>query len=390
MIRLSTKERCTACMACEAVCPQNAISQILDKEGFYYPEINHDICVECHACEKICPDINPVKYNHIGKVFAAWSTDTATRTSSSSGGIFSELAKFFLANNGLVVGAKLCEDNYVRHVIINDISKLHELQGSKYVQSQLSKELYQNIKKEIKKGKRVLFVGTGCQIAGFIKYFYHFQSQILTIDIVCHGVPSPVFFARFLDKIKKKNPGMESFKFRDFNIWLEMMNFNIRTRKGVKKIYLYGKDSFYHDAFIRGFINRESCFRCQYTRPNRIGDITLADFWGIGKKIPFHHSTRQGCSLVSINTSKGQEIFQAIDDKIFKEQRQIDESMDGGNISLKQPVKRPLGRDTFFIDAATLSLNELIDKYSLSLQRKRTICNRIIGKFKRIYKRYAT
>ena len=164
-IELCAKISCTGCFACEAVCKQGAIVRVKNDEGFLYPEIQYDKCISCHACQKVCPVLNPIVKYENGEVYAAWALDEAIRYRSSSGGIFSILAEKILHKGGIVVGASLFDDGYVMHTAIYSEDNLQKLRGSKYVQSIISNQLYDQIRKALKDGREVLFCGTPCQVA---------------------------------------------------------------------------------------------------------------------------------------------------------------------------------------------------------------------------------
>ena len=371
LITLCSHDECTGCMACEGVCPKNAIITVFDEEGFRHPMIDHDACIRCHLCQKTCPVLNPVDKNDDGEVYAAWSKDDGIRMKSSSGGLFSELALAVLNDGGKVVGASMFQDNMVRHIIVNTPEELSKLRGSKYVQSDLSRELYHEIGELLKQGTTVLFSGTPCQVAGVLNMFKRYREQLITVDVVCHGVPSPLFYQDFANKLKKKYPNLVSYQFRDYERWLVCVNVNVNVNVNDKTIkrYLYGEDTFYQDAFLKGLLHRPNCYKCQYATIQRVSDITLADFWGIGKKIPIDPDYKRGTSMASLNTEAGKRLFDRIKDGIFATPRDIQETIDGGNEQLVKSSSKPEGRDDFYRDAKTMSVSKLVKKYHLSLRQ---------------------
>lgn len=368
-IKLCEVDDCTGCFACLGVCKHHAIQIYKNNEGFFYPVVDVQKCIECHACERICPVLNPIDKNNEGIVYAAWAKNDYIREHSSSGGIFSVLALKILEEGGVVVGAKLFDNNYVNHIIIDNVEDLDSLRGSKYVQSFLAKELYLDIKSYLAKKKKVLFCGTPCQVAGIRNYIKN-NDFLFTIDLVCHGVPSPMLFAELLAKLKQEKKNFVSYQFRDYKNWLVCTNANINVLMNgkIRNEYLYGDFTFFQDAFLKGYMHRENCYRCQFASKRRMGDITLADFWGIGSKKPITQSVKTGCSLVSINTVKGEFLFEKIQKYIFHEERDIQETIDGGNEQLVQSSFRPLERDSFYKDSFSISYRELIDKYQLELK----------------------
>lgn len=383
-VKLCTTDDCTGCFACENVCSKSAIVRTENDEGFQYPEIQYDKCISCHACQKVCPVLNPIEKFDKGTVYAAWNNDEKIRSKSSSGGMFSAFAEVVLNEGGMVVGASLFEDGFVRHIAITEYSELYKLRGSKYVQSSINTKVYSQMKKYFMDGKKVFFTGTPCQVAAIRKSFCRFEHLLYTADLVCHGVPSPRFFADFLKKLKHRIPNLVSYQFRDYKNWLVCTNVNVNVNGVIYNRYLYGEPTFYQDAFLKGFLHRNNCYHCQYCSIKRVSDITLADFWGIGKNKPINENYKNGCSMVSINTDKGKELMNAVRNKIYCEPRDIQETIDGGNEQIIKPSNRPIGRDTFYLDAQIMNYRKLIKKYKLSLRRKTSFAFILRTKIKKL------
>lgn len=205
MERLASIQRCTGCMSCFNSCAHHAIKMVENDEGFFYPQIDKDKCVNCGLCSKKCPELQNEKKSSKAshpKVFAVINqTDS---TSSSSGGAFSLIARWILSQGGIVYGATIDNNGDVFHMAIDSVSDLPKLKGSKYVQSYVGKVFYQ-IRKDLLSGRKVLFVGTGCQVAGIYSYLNkRYEGQLYTIDLICHGVPSNKAFKAYIDKLKKK------------------------------------------------------------------------------------------------------------------------------------------------------------------------------------------
>lgn len=378
IIKLCDHDDCTGCFACEAICKKNAISKDEDEEGFSYPVINHSICIRCHACQKVCPVLYPIVKNGKGEVYAAWINDLMIRKKSSSGGIFSAVALNILRQGGCVIGATMQSDNRVYHILISHEGELQKLRGSKYVQSNITRDLFTETKSHLSAGEKVLFCGTPCQVAGFKKYFNRNIEHLYTIDLVCHGVPSPKLFAKLLGDLKKDMPNLVEYNFRDTENWLVCTNVNVNVNVNGKIINkrLYGKYTFYQDAFLKGYLHRKNCFHCTYTSIERVGDITLADFWGIGKVKSFDGNIKHGCSLLSVNSDNGRRLFEEMKDYITYTQRDIQETIEGGNEQLIKPSACPTERADFYKNAYRLSYKELISKYDLTIMHPQ---KRIVG-----------
>ena len=358
-----------------------------DSEGYDNPVINADVCVDCGACEKACPVLNPVTLNPIQEVYAAWALDDEIRQSSSSGGLFSVFANAVLNNGGFVVGASLMKDFTVKHIVVTEKEDLHLLRSSKYVQSAIDETLYSNIKERLKNGQQGVFCGTPCQVAGIKKFLAKEYPIFFTIDLVCHGVPSPLVFAETIQKIKNDLPNVISFSFRDLRRWGLCFNVHVDVNGIITNYRLHGKHTFYQDAYLKNLMHRECCYQCPYATDSRIGDITLADFWGIGKKIPFQRKINKGVSFVGVVTDKGKALFEQIESDFFFEKRTLEEALAGGNKNLFEPSPRPALRDSFYNDVYSLSIEKLVEKYTLELVRKKTFWRRGIRKMKNLLKK---
>lgn len=385
-ITLCSHDECTGCMACVGVCAKGAIYIEKDSEGFSHPVINRDICIGCHLCQKTCPVINPIPKNSKGKVYAAWSTSDSVRQKSSSGGLFSELAISIIDAGGLIVGAAMNDKGFVFHCVIDSVSELNSLRGSKYVQSNILSETLHCIKEALKNNRKVLFTGTPCQVAGIRKLFKD-DKNLFTMDLVCHGVPSPDFFSKIYCDIKLDYPNIVSYNFRKLDSWAVCSSVNININNNILNRPLYGKYTLYQDAFLKGYLHRPNCYKCQYACVERVGDVTVADFWGIGTYKPINEDYRKGCSMLSVNSQKGKYLFESMHERIYCEERDIQETIDGGNEQLQKSSERPSQRDSFYVDAKELSYTELIKKYELDIIKKPSIIRKCLSKIHHKIKR---
>lgn len=380
LIELCTHDDCTGCFACAAKCPKHAISQYVDREGFRYPIIEKAKCVSCHLCEKTCPIKFPVSKYDKGITYAAWSLNSEIRLKSSSGGLFSEFAISVINDGGIVVGASMDENGYVVHTIADNESKLSEQRGSKYVQSLIEPRLYDILLGYIKEQKKVLFSGTPCQVAA-ARSFFNDSEYLITIDIVCHGVPSPEVFASVFTRIKQKYPNLVAYNFRQLDSWGVCSNVNVNVNGKLQNFPLYGDNTFYQDAFLKGLLHRMCCYDCKFTSIERVGDITLGDFWGIGLYASKPENYQYGCSLVSVNSKKGNNLLSSISQNIYCEKRDIQETIDGGNAQLVSPSRKPAGRITFYTDLNSMGIKKVIEKYGLkTLLKQRPRFIRLIMK----------
>lgn len=365
---LCSHDDCTGCFACEGICSKGAISHTVDEEGFHHPIINNDICVRCHACEQVCPALHPIQKNAKGMVYAAWSLDDSIRTTSSSGGLYSEFALAIISGGGIAVGASMDGNGYVHHTIVSSKEQLAQHRGSKYVQSIINGDIYKTIRTYLKSGQNVLFSGCPCQIAAVRSYFKD-AATLYTIDLVCHGVPSPMAFAKLYDNLKHQYPNLVSYNFRKLDAWgvCNSCNINININNTIINIPLAGNLTYYQDAFLKGYLHRPNCYNCHYTSIERVGDLTIADFWGIGTHKPISNKHKKGCSMLSVNSTKGKKLFELIKSRIYYEHRDIQETIDGGNEQIVAPPTRPVERNNFYHDLYRMPIEEVIHKYHLEL-----------------------
>ena len=304
--------QCCGCRACEQVCGRKAISFSENGEGFLYPQIDSDKCVNCGLCEKVCPIANAEqnKLNE-GATWAAQNQNLEDLKESSSGGGFIAIARYALSKGGVVYGAAYDEDHNVVHKRADSFEMLKPIMGSKYVQSDIA-DTYTQAKKDLQDGRFVYFTGTPCQIAGLKLFLRKDYANLLTSDVICHGTPSAKIFQNTISHIKKVEKGeLMDYSFRDKRIHGWSCSSSSSWRKGNTKHYLkYSKDmEAYFKAFISGDLMRMSCYNCPFATTMRVGDITLADHWGIRKEHPDFKEIRHGVSLIIVNSEKGSEIW---------------------------------------------------------------------------------
>ena len=309
---------CTGCGLCKNICPYKCISMEL-RNGFYYPKIDNEKCINCGLCSKMCP-INEEIYNDgVIKAYAAYDLDDKRRLTGSSGGIFGLIAERFIRNGGIVYGAIYDENLKVVHKGIETIDELHLLKTSKYSQSNCN-DVYNSIKNELSNNRKVLFSGTPCQVAA-LKKLCKSSVDLYTIDFVCHSVPSPELFEKYIISLEKKySSKIKKFNFRDKCTGWEHKKFSIKAEFENGKLYesLALNDPFFR-AFVFGVICRDSCEYCHFKSNKKMSDITIADFWGVWDYLP-EISNDKGASLVMVNNKQGDTIFEKISNDAFIKQ----------------------------------------------------------------------
>lgn len=311
IILFKDKKDCCDCSACKNICPKDAIYLYLDEYGFEYPKIDREKCISCGLCKRVCAFQNIKETNIPIETYVGVATDENILLKSASGGIFATIAQMYLEEGGVVFGATFDKQFNPIHIGITDIKELYKLQGSKYVQSSAG-NTYKEVKRFLNEGRKVLYSGTPCQISGLKGYLMKKYDNLLTIDIICHGVPSSKFFKDYLRILEKKLKGkIVDFKFRDKSVSWEK-NGSIKYEIGgkIRKKKLYGSESSYYYYFSSSDCFRENCYHCKYTCENRPADITIGDYWGIEAAHPELLRNGKlvegkGVSVIIANTEKG-------------------------------------------------------------------------------------
>lgn len=372
MIKILDKVLCCGCTACVQKCSKQCISLIEDNEGFLYPIVDVSTCVDCGICEKVCPIINE-GISHIPlSVYAAINKDENIRLQSSSGGIFTLLAENIINEEGVVFGACFDEDWQVRLDYTETIEGIAAFRGSKYVQAR-TENTYRQAEFFLKAGRKVLFSGTPCQIAGLKKFLRKEYDNLLAVDFVCHGVPSPKVWSRYLEELlacqDEKNsvqfssipqPFSEQkshvlgISFRDKSLGWKKFSFVLQhnlakaTTAG-KQSSVSFSDMHQENTFMRLFLSdiilRPSCYDCHCKEGRSGADLTIADFWSIENISPEMHDDK-GTSLVLIQTEKGKQIFFSLE--IIKKEQTYDEAS-RTNQGLKRICKPHPKREVFWM-----------------------------------------
>ena len=339
---LCDKKNCTGCFACYNVCPKNAITMIEDECGYIYPNIDMEKCINCKLCEKSCPAINKVEFKYPKKCYAIRVKDPNILKKSTSGGIATILSKKIIENNGVVYGASYVGKCQVNHIRFDNIDDLKRLQGSKYVHSYI-KDSYNNVKEDLINNKRVLFIGTPCQIAGLKRFLNREYVNLYLIDLICHGVPSQKFLKDEVKRLNNNDINVNRVNFRD----KQFNNFTFSINKNNKTIYSqeWIKNPYFY-TFMRSITYRENCYSCIYAKPERCSDITIGDFWGLGKDSKFYKNKEKGVSVILPITNKGIKLIESVKNDIEIEERQVIEAING-NDQLRKHVTKNKKVDKF-------------------------------------------
>lgn len=366
-IEILDKNDCCGCSSCAQKCPKNAIEMKENEEGFLYPIINKEKCINCGLCRKVCPQLKEIKKNNEGfpKVYALYDKDKDIQLNSSSGGVFSEIAIYVLKNNGIVYGASYDDKFNVMHTKIENENELDKLRKSKYVQSDIN-NTYISVEENLKSDRLVLFSGTPCQVNGLKTFLLKNYDNLITCDIVCHGVPSPKAFKQYLTYLSKKmKDDIEFYDFRCKDIEGCEKIGKVTTKRGKSKYLKIGLDCYYNN-FLDGNIFRESCYQCHYSNINRVGDITIGDYIGVLQMQPEAYS-KNGTSICIINTSKGEHIFNNIQNK-QKVYVSDFKKISAYNSNLNAPKKRPSCRNSIYDNID--NVKEFIHDLKINMNKK--------------------
>lgn len=359
MIKIVKKEDCCGCYSCANRCPKNCINMHEDDEGFVYPAIDSSLCIDCGICEEVCPVLNQGDKRIPLVVLASKSNSINIRTTSSSGGMFTLLAEEIIKKGGVVFGARFDDKNEVIHDFTEELAGLDVFKGSKYVQSNII-VTYRAIEKFLQQRRYVLFTGTPCQVLALKLYLRKTYNNLFTVDFVCHGVPSPKVWRKYLSLIKMNFSISEIIKinFRDKKLGWRNFSFALDFSHKGKTIHMLEPQ--YINCYMRGFLHdlylRPSCYHCPSRNLKSGSDITLGDYWG---KVDDAFFDDKGISLVLLNTKSGIDLFETIDcEKILSTY----EDALSGNKAIETSCVEPANRKIFYSQFEKIDFCKLIRK----------------------------
>ena len=366
-----SKSSCTGCKMCGDVCPKHCISFKEDIEGFFYPIVDEDKCIDCGLCAKKCPALNVNLKEKTDNAYSAYASDKYYKDTGSSGGVFSVLASYVINYGGVVYGAAFNDRLILSHRRIVEIDDLRPLCKSKYLQSDCS-GIYSNVKKDLQDGSLVLFVGTPCQCQALQNYVGdNLRKNLLVVDFVCHGVPNQKLFDENLKWNDKKFGKVSSveFRYKGSKVQHPQTLKLVYEKKGKNKAILriHYEDPFYF-GFQKHITLRPSCYQCQWAKPERCSDITLADFWGI-EKVNIGLDSKKGVSCLLLNTEKGRDCYDKIKQKLDGLNALPIDFAVKNNGCLGSATLKPKNRDSFFNDWKNEGYDAVVAKY-LTSKRK--------------------
>ena len=406
MIAIKDKKNCCGCSACVQRCPKHCISLHEDDEGFLYPLVDEATCINCGLCEKVCPILNPQEKILPQEVLAVKNTNEEERMNSSSGGVFLPLAREVILQGGVVFGAVYDEQWEVHQVFAEKMEDVHPMMGSKYLQSRIE-NTYKEAEQFLKQGREVLFVGSPCQIAGLRTFLRNKEyPNLLAVDFLCHGVPSPGVWRRYLaetyggydakeqcrrqatagknsvllSSLNAKSPiGDIKFRDKEESGW-KKYRFVVRQRSASKadKNTVLSSDIHYDNPFMRGFLSdiylRPSCYECKCKNGVNHSDLTIGDYWA-ARVIDQDFDDDKGVGLVLVNTSKGKKYFDELGMTVRKSTLEKAHLCNGG---FNEHTHAHPKRTRFYeLYKGGVSVTEAVDKCL-----KVTLLHRCLGKAK--------
>ncbi len=384
MPSLAEPNLCVGCTACVSICPKRCIEMETDPDGFRYPVLGHPAnCVECGMCKSVCPVLNEsIKANDdLPSAYAAFTKDERIRQDSSSGGIFTEIAKRIIAENGVVYGAAYDERFAVCHCCVTKIDDLQKLRGAKYAESNLGSS-FSEILDRLKSGQLVLFSGTPCQVAGLKSFVRKDYNNLICIDFVCHGVPSPMSWDAFIKYRAEKDadgklPQRINLRSKETG-WSQYQYSNVFEYEDGKKNSTVSSQSLFMKLFVGDYISRPSCSECKFKGFSRTSDITLGDFWGIWDIEP-EMDDNKGTSVILVHTPNGEKIWMDIETKIKSKEVTLEQASQYNPSMLVASKAKPNREDVL----ERIRMDEISSCKELFVQKTPSLSARVRGKISR-------
>ena len=365
MISISNKAMCCGCATCEIVCPTNAISMMTDEIGFVFPKVDNNACINCGLCEKSCPVLNHKNEKDLNhSIFVTFAKDKEIRFNGSSGGMFGLIAKHIIEEGGVVYGAAFDDNLKLKCTCATTLEELYPIYKSKYLQSDLE-ESFERIKNQLDSGIKVMFVSTPCQVCALKLFLNKEYQNLLTVDFVCHGVPSQWLFDKCKDYVEKK----KNIRVLDYSFRSKKKNgstphyYTVKYEKQGKireKTALYIDSPFYY-GFQKYITLRDSCYDCQFSYSNRVSDITIGDFHEVDKYIKGINRF-DGVSSFIVNTQKGQQIWSLIKNHTVFHELDFKTLVENGEL-MCGGTQKPKSRDEFVKTLENEEFEAVVDKY---------------------------
>lgn len=360
MIQIQDKRNCCGCSACYNACPKHCISMEYDNEGFLYPKIDTENCVNCGLCEKVCPTINFVKPEcDLNRAVVVQNKDRQVLRESTSGGFFTEVAKYVIDKRGVVFGVCLDNNYKVKHICIDSKEELYRFRNSKYVQSNIG-DSFSEVKRFLNEGRLVCFSGTPCQVYALTKYLGKKYEYLILVDIVCRAVPSPGVWDKYIMMKEKELGHLKSIRFRDKALGYQYSTMCLISDEGKKQRGGIESDQWLR-MFFSGMIIRPSCTNCVFRNPDRVSDFTIWDCYNI-HRIEKSFDEDVGTTRVLIHTKKASEMMKEINEGFIYKEIPYETAISGCK-ELSESPKIHTFREEFFKDYKIMPIDMVLSKY---------------------------
>lgn len=363
MIEIKEKQKCCGCTACVAICPENYISMREDSEGFLYPSVDKNNCVNCNACERICPILNvkeEVPFEQ--KAYIVQSKDRQVLRESTAGGAFTAIARYVINRGGVVFGVELSENLAAHHVYIENESELARFRNSKYVQSCVGESTLRQAKSFLEQGRFICFSGTPCQIEGLKSYLNKNYHNLLTVDVVCRAVPSPLIFRKYVEYQERKMADkILTIRFRDKHYGYKYSTMNVVTDRNGGHYHQGVESDPWLRAFFSNICDRPSCHQCYFRKRYRVSDFTIWDCFHAGR-FSKELDNDKGATRILVHSEKGRNVFEEIKTDFLRIEISPKAAVSGAK-EMWESVAPNEKRDVFFADANRLDGVQLFENY---------------------------
>ena len=371
MIEITDKKECVGCTACQSICPKHCIRMEYDSEGYKYPVAEKSVCINCGLCEKVCPCLNVQTFDEFKtRAFAVQTKDRPVRLQSASGGAFSVLAEKVLQDGGVVYGGAFDKAFNVVHVRVETVRDLERLRGSKYVQSEME-GIFPMVKADLESGRKVLFSGTPCQLAGLQRYLHGKTDNLLRVDLVCHGIPSPRFWSYIVCKLSERYGRLQYCAFRNKHFGYAGSTMAMQFADG--KMRYMGRDiQLYKKLFFDDINTRPSCFACHFKTIKRNTDFTIYDCWHVNE-IDRRMDDDCGTTWLLVQSERGMHFFNGIADKFRYAEAPVDKAIKLDGLLATTCTTPNVRRSEFFNECWSMELDALVAKYFPLTLKKRMV-----------------
>lgn len=345
MIEIQRKEECCGCSACMSACPVYCIEMQEDKEGFRYPQVDSERCINCHKCERVCPVINKPVNNRKPVAFLARTTDTELLQKCTSGGVFTEIARETVKQGGIAYGVVYADDFKIQHERIADLNGIERLPGSKYVQSDIG-TTFSQVKEDVEAGRQVVFCGTPCQVAGLKNFLGKEYQNLLLIDLVCHGVPSPKLWRTYVEYLEQRHGKLEYANFRSKRLGYHVSVMEERFESGKSQIGS-ARTNLMSKCFFQNAADRPICYECPFKTVSRCSDLTIFDGWHASEYVVGLEDDDKGYTIILTQSDKGRDYVEGTKSFALYEIG-VDRAIALDGRMATNSVQRPQSRDIFY------------------------------------------